>query len=56
MEKINLTLKRFWEADTSGTEKISLMKDEDKIVLNKAEKSIVYDDVRYRISTRNKML
>ena len=34
MEKINAMLQKFWEVDTSGTEQVSLLKFEDKLVLD----------------------
>ena len=43
-------LQKFWEVDTSGTEQVSLLKFEDKLVLDMAEKSIEYNDCSYKIA------
>ena len=50
MEKINAMLQKFWEVDTSGTEQVSLLKFEDKLVLDMAEKSIECNDCSYKIA------
>jgi len=51
ISKMNVILHRFWEIDCSGVESFPVMKDEDRIVLNKAQESIKFVDGRYRIET-----
>ena len=53
MENINAMLQKFWEVNhsTSGTEQVSLLKFEDKLVLDMAEKFIEYNnDYSYKIA------
>ena len=49
MERINLMLQNFWETNTSGIEKGSLFKTDERAVLDMAERSITCNDRCYRI-------
>ncbi|XP_065896127.1 uncharacterized protein [Dysidea avara] len=51
MSEINAMLHRFWEIECSGIENFPVRKDEDRIVLNRAQESIKFIDGRYRITT-----
>jgi len=49
-EKVNLMLQKFWEVDTSGTDKLPILKAEDSLVLNMTEATIAYNNGCYRIA------
>ena len=50
MERINLMIQNFWETDTSGIEKGSLFKTDERAALDMAERSITCNDRSYRIA------
>jgi len=40
MSKVDDMLRRFWEGDSSGVEKFPVRKDEDRMVLSRAQESV----------------
>ena len=51
MSEMNAMLRRFLEIDSSGIESFPVRKDEDRIVLNRAQESIKFADGRYSVAT-----
>jgi len=43
-------LQKFWEVDTSGIDKLSILKAEDSLVLNMTEATKAYNNGCYRIA------
>jgi len=51
MSKVNNMLRKFWEVDSNGVEKFPVTKDEDRMVLSRAQESVKFVNGRYRIAT-----
>ena len=44
MEDLNVMLRRFWEIDNSGMESVPAMNKQESLILEKAEKSITFNE------------
>jgi len=42
---------RFWQVESRGVEKFPVRKDENRIVLSRAQESVKFENGRYRIAT-----
>jgi len=47
MSRVNDMLYRFWEVDFSGVEKFPVRKDEDRMVLSRAQQLVKFVNGRY---------
>ena len=50
IEDVNVVLRRFWEIDNSGIESLPVVTKEEKLVLEKAGKSIKFSEGQYQIA------
>ena len=50
MEDLNVVLRQFWEIDSGGAESIPTLTVEDKMVVEKVEKSIKFIDGHYQVA------
>ena len=50
MEDVNVVLQKFWEIDSGGVESLPIQTVEDKMVVEKVEKSIKCVDGHYQVA------